>query len=443
MIKTLNLRSLGLAIAVTVLLSPSVAYAQDFAPSPERLANREDFRQDRFGIFIHWGIYSMPAAGEWVQQNKNINYQEYAKLAHGFYPANFNAAEWVAAFKAAGAKYITVTSRHHDGFSMFGTKYSPYNIVDATPFGRDVLKELAEECEKQGLALHFYYSLIDWGREDAPRGGTGLNVGRPAEAENADSYFEFMKNQLTELLTNYGSVVRAIWFDGHWDQWSNPDFNWRYDEIYGLIHSLRPDVLIGNNHHLAPFPGEDFQLFEKDLPGENTTGFAETAADISSLPLETCETMNGSWGYNITDTNYKDVPMLIRYLVRTAGRDANLLLNVGPRPDGTLPEVAVEELKAMGEWLNEYGHTVYGTRGGEMPAHDWGVMTRRDNVRYVHILSWQDSSLYVPFTAGKVVSAVCVNTGEEITFSQDSDGILLKLGGVPTDIDHIIALTLE
>ncbi|MCD8207462.1 MAG: alpha-L-fucosidase [Bacteroidales bacterium] len=443
MTKTLNIKSLGLSLAFIALLSPSFARAQDYVPSAECLANREAFQAERFGIFIHWGIYSMLGAGEWVQTNFNLNYQEYAKLARGFDPCSFNAAEWVAAFKASGAKYITITSRHHDGFSMFSTKYSPYNVVDATPFKRDVLKELAEECEKQGLALHFYYSLIDWGREDAPRGRTGLNCGRPLETVDEDSYFTFMKNQLTELLTNYGNVVRAIWFDGDWDQDEHPDFNWRYDELYGLIHELRPDVLVGNNHHHVPFPGEDIQIFEKDLPGENTTGFAEKAAEISALPLETCETMNGSWGYNIRDTRYKDVPTLIRYLVSTAGRDANLLLNVGPRPDGTLPDIAVEELRGMGEWLEKYGHTIYGTRGGEMPFRDWGVMTRKDNVRYVHILSWKDDSVYVPFTAGKVVSATCVNTGEPLPFSQDSDGVLLKLGSVPSATDHIIELTLE
>ncbi|MCD8313508.1 MAG: alpha-L-fucosidase, partial [Bacteroidales bacterium] len=396
--------------------------AQDYVPSDENLASREAFRSDRFGIFIHWGIYSMLARGEWALNSLDLNYQEYAKLAGGFYPSNFNAAEWVSAIKASGARYICITSRHHDGFSMFGTKLSPYNIVDATPFGRDILKELAEECERQGISLHFYYSLLDWTRLDYPRGRTGLGVGRPEGTEDYGSYLEFMKGQLTELLTGYGPV-RAIWFDGHWDHDEDPDFDWKYDEIYPLIHSLRPGCLIGNNHHLTPFEGEDIQIFERDLPGENKAGLS--GQDIASLPLETCETMNGMWGYKITDQNYKDVPTLIRYIVSAAGRDANLLMNIGPQPDGSLPAIAVERLKGVGEWMDKFGFTVYGTRACEVAPHEWGVVTAKDNRRYVHILSLQDNSLFVPLTSGKVTNASCLNDGSAVSFTQDPDGVLL------------------
>ncbi|MCD8312677.1 MAG: alpha-L-fucosidase [Bacteroidales bacterium] len=415
--------------------------AQEYTPSPENLASREAFSNDRFGIFIHWGIYSMLAQGEWALNSLNLNYKEYAKLAGGFYPSNFNAAEWVSAVKASGAKYICITSRHHDGFSMFGTKMSPYNIVDATPFGRDILKELADECERQGISLHFYYSLLDWSRPDYPLGRSGLKVGRPTDAQDYDSYLAFMQGQLTELLTNYGTV-RAIWFDGHWDQDVHPDFDWRYGEIYPLIHSLQPGCLIGNNHHIAPFEGEDIQIFEKDLPGENKGGFSEHST-ISSLPLETCETMNGMWGYKITDRNYKSVDDLIRLLVKTAGKGANLLLNVGPQPDGSLPATAVGRLKGMGEWLEKYGFTIYGTSAGEVPSHEWGVMTAKGNKRYVHILSIEDDALYLPFTAGKVVSATCLNDGSSVRFTQDKDGVLLKFASSPATPDYIIELTLK
>ncbi len=441
-----KIKSLALVLAfAAVLLSPSLSRAQDFTPTEERLASREQFQDDKFGILIHWGIYSMLASGEWVQNTQFLDHREYADLARGFYPSQFNAAEWVSIFKAAGAKYISITTRHHDGFSMFGTKYTPYSIMEASPFKRDIVMELAEECKKQGLALHFYYSLIDWSREDALIGKNDDRCTVVKDPSKIDQYFDFMKNQLTELLTNYGDVVREIWFDGHWDwdQVKNPEFSWRYDEIYGLIHELRPDVLIGNNHHINVLPGEDVQIFEQDLPGENTTGFAEEDVDVSDLPLEICQTMNDSWGYNIKDKKYKGTTALIRYLVKAAGSNANLLLNVGPRPDGTLPDVAVEELLGIGEWLNEYGFTIYGTRGGDIPSHDWGVVTQKDNVRYVHILSLKDDTLYVPITGGKVTSAVCVNTGEKIKFTQDGEGVLLKLGAVPTDIDHIISLTLK
>ena len=188
-----------------------------YRPAPENLAARQQFADGRFGIFLHWGLYAMLGQGEWHMTNANLHYREYEKLAAGFYPARFDAREWVTAFREAGARYICFTTRHHEGFSMFRTAQSPYNIVEATPFARDVVKELADECHRQGIRLHFYYSLIDWWREDAPRGRTGLGTGRPAEKEDADAYFDFMKAQLTELLTQYGEVG-AIWFDGVWDQ---------------------------------------------------------------------------------------------------------------------------------------------------------------------------------------------------------------------------------
>lgn len=420
---------------------PSGQEEAGYTPTRENMESREQFRDDRLGIFIHWGVYSMLATGEWTMTTRNIDYREYAKLAGGFYPAGFNAEEWVSAIKASGAGYICFTTRHHDGFSMFDSAVTSYDIMDASPFRRDIVAELAEECHRQGIDIHFYYSLIDWGREDAPRGRTGLGTGRPEDAVDKDAYFEFMKAQLTELLTGYGPV-RAIWFDGHWDQDRNPDFDWRYDELYSLVHSLQPACLVGNNHHLNPFPGEDIQIFERDLPGENSAGLS--GQDVSlDLPLETCQTMNGMWGYKITDQDYKSVRTLIRYLVGAAGRDANLLLNIGPQPDGRIPDQALDRMAGIGEWLSRYGHTVYGTRGGEMTPRDWGVMTRKGNVRYVHIMNLKDNTLFVPLDSGKVIKAVCLNDGTEPGFLQDNDGVLLKLGRIPTETDMIIELTLE
>ena len=316
------------------------AFAQaGYRPAPENLQSRSQFADCRFGIFLHWGLYAMLAQGEWAMTNHNLNYREYEKLAGGFYPSKFDADAWAEAFRQAGARYVCFTTRHHDGFSMFRTAQTPYNPVDATPFARDAVKELADACHRRGLRVHFYYSLIDWWREDAPRGRTGLGTGRPAEKEDADAYFDFMKAQLTELLTQYGNVG-AIWFDGIWDQDENPGFDWRLGELYGLIHKLQPGCLIINNHHLAPFEGEDAQAFERDLPGENTAGYS--GQEISRLPLETCQTMNGMWGYKITDQNYKSAQTLVRYLAGAAGRGANLLLNIGPQPDGALPAAARE-----------------------------------------------------------------------------------------------------
>jgi alpha-L-fucosidase len=424
---------------------PSVkAQNVNYQPATENIETRKSFQDDKFGIFIHWGIYSMLADGEWAMNNKNINWQEYAKLASGFYPSKFNAAEWVAAIKASGAKYITITSRHHDGFSMWGTKQSAYNIVDATPFKRDIIKELAEECHKQGIKLHFYYSHLDWRRDDYyPLGRTGKGTGRTTHGEWKD-YLNFMNNQLTELLTNYGSIG-AIWFDGLWDRDIYPDGmtaeTWRLDEQYALIHKLQPACLIGNNHHIKPFAGEDIQIFERDLPGENKAGLS--GQDVSPLPLETCETMNGMWGYRITDQNYKSTETLIRYLVGAAGRNANLLMNIGPQPNGELPAVSIERLKEMGEWTKIYGETVYGTRGGVVAPHDWGVTTQKENILYVHILNLPDKALFLPYTGNKLKQAVVFNTGKAIEYKQDKEGILLKFDTAPQEIDYVIKLVFE
>lgn len=426
-------KKLLIAIAVLAAATPFTASGQTTA----NLESRQEFREAGLGIFIHWGIYSMLGDGEWALNDQNINYREYAGLAGGFYPAGFNAMEWVKAVKEAGAKYICFTSRHHDGFSMFSSGYTDYDIADATPFGRDIVKELADACHEEGIRLHLYYSLIDWGREDAPRGRTGSGTGRPEGTTDTTAYFTFMKGQITELLSNYGEIG-AIWFDGDWDM---PEgFDWKYDELYPLIHRLQPGCLIGNNHHKNPVEGEDIQIFERDLPGENEAGYSG-AQDVSAeLPLETCQTMGRSWGYDIKDTGYKSSEELIRYLVNAAGRGGNLLLNIGPGPDGRLPEQALERLRDIGQWLDRFGFTIYGTQRGDVAPHNWGATTRKGDSLYVHILDLPDNSLFLPLTGAKVEKAECVNNGKEVKFRQDKDGVLLKTGNIPDETDFIIKL---
>lgn len=355
-----------------------------YVPVPENLEARQAFADAKFGVFIHWGIYSMFGQGEWYLQNCGMSADEYAKAAKGFYPAEFNAAEWVSAIKDAGARYITITSRHHDGFSMFHTAQSPYNIVDGTPFGRDIIKELAEECERQGITLNFYYSHIDWTRDDYPTGRTGRSTGKDPAKEDWPHYYDFMNAQLTELLTNYGKVG-AIWFDGLWDHdVDSIPFNWQLEGQYDLIHRLQPACLVANNHHCDVIEGEDIQLFERDLPGQNLAGYS--LQEISSrLPLETCQTINGSWGYRATDNRYKDPATLIKLIVGAAGRGANLLLNVGPQPSGAIPADALSRLKAIGEWMRANGETIYSTSAGHVAPQPWGVTTRRDNKLWLHV----------------------------------------------------------
>ncbi len=428
-------------LAFSFLMTFFFSFAQTaYMPSVENLKARQEFQDDKFGIFLHWGLYSMLATGEWTMTNNNLNYKEYAKLAGGFYPSKFDAAEWVAAIKASGARYICFTTRHHEGFSMFNSRYTDYDVVDATPFRRDIVKELADECHKQGIRLHFYYSHIDWYREDCPWGRTGRGTGRPDSKGNWDSYYRFMNNQLTELLTHYGPVG-AVWFDGVWDQDRNPEFDWQLDEQYALIHRLQPACLIGNNHHHDPLPGEDIQIFERDLPGENKAGLS--GQDISHLPLETCETMNGMWGYKITDQNYKSAETLIHYLVKAAGKNANLLMNVGPQPNGELPATALQRLKEVGEWMKQYGETIYGTRGGLVAPRDWGVTTQKGNTLYVHILNYPDKELALPLHGRKVKKAVVYKDKTLVRYLHSRDGIILQMKDVPSGPDYIIELTLD
>ena len=431
------MRKLILSIAMIVAVATQ-AMAQGYVPTKENLESRKEFAEDRFGVFIHWGIYSMFAQGEWYLQNAGLNRDEYAKAADAFYPHRFNAKEWVSTIKASGAKYICITTRHHDSFSMWDTAESDFNIVDATPYGRDILKELARECRRQDIALHLYYSHADWSRDDYPRGRTAKGVtGRDESKISWEEYYGFMNRQITELLTNYGPI-RAMWFDGWWDHDEDPTpFDWQLDEQYAMVHKLQPSCLVANNHHQVPFEGEDIQIFERDLPGENTHGLSGQA--VSRLPLETCQTMNGMWGYKVVDQEYKSTETLIRYLVSAAGKGANLLLNVGPQPNGELPAVAVERLKQMGEWMAMYGDTIYGTEAGDVKPQEWGCTTRKGNRLFVHIFELDEEVLYLPLTC-KVTKAKNYITGEEIPFKREEWGIILNVGKVENCTDFIVEL---
>ena len=428
-----------LLVLLFALLAIGDISAQSYKPTRANLRSRQEFAEDRFGIFIHWGLYSMYGQGEWYLQNAGLDRDEYAKVADAFYPHRFNAKEWVKLVKASGAKYICFTTRHHDSFSMWDTKYSDYNIVDATPFKRDVLKELAKECKKQGIALHLYYSHADWYRDDYPRGRTAKNVtGRDSTQINWDNYYKFMNKQLAELLKKYGKV-RAVWFDGWWDHDEDVvPFDWQLEEQYKLVHRLQRSCLIANNHHQIPFEGEDIQIFERDLPGENDYGLS--GQEISKLPLETCQTMNGMWGYKVADQNYKSTDELIRYLVSTAGKGANLLLNVGPQPNGEIPAAAQERLHAMGKWLKANGKTIYGTVAGDVPQQEWGCTTRKGNKLYVHIFEFPGGELRLPLQCD-VVEAKVFGKRDRVGYRVEDSEVVISVGEVKDVADYIIELT--
>jgi len=383
-------------VTLLALFGAGVAKADEpvYTPTPDNLKAREWFQDAKFGLFIHWGVYSVVGDGEWVMNNMKMPIGEYEKLTSQFNPTKFDAAEWVRIAKSAGMKYITITSKHHDGFAMWDSKVSDYNIAKSTPYKKDVLKLLADECHKQNVKLFFYHSHLDWHHpEYYPRGQTGHNTGR-AKSGDFNKYLDFMDAQIEELLTGYGPIA-GVWFDGWWDQQikkkgedpKQTKVDWRMRRTYDLIHKLQPAALIGNNHHVSPFVGEDFQMFEKDLPGQNTTGFNE-ANKPSVLPLESCETISKAWGYNKTDKNYKTPKELIHYMVNAAGRNANFLLNVGPMPTGEIQPEFVERLQTIGKWLEKNGESIYGTRGGPIPPQKWGVSTiSKDGKKlYLHVL---------------------------------------------------------
>jgi alpha-L-fucosidase len=433
---------------VSVLLNTiSFLNAQQYTPTSENLAAREWFKNAKFGLFIHWGPFSIPGDGEWVMNTRNITVKNYTRLKDFFNPVNFDAAQWVGMAKNAGMKYITLITRHHDGFSMWDTKASDFNIMN-TPYHKDIVKMIADECHKQGLKIFFYYSLLDWRRDDYSywTGRTGQGTGRTAHGD-WNNYIKFMEQQLTELLTNYGEVA-GIWFDGYWDQTApegaadrTPKIDWHLDEIYALIHKLQPQCLIGNNHHLDPLPGEDFQMFEQDLPGENKGGLSFQKP--SQLPLESCVTMNNSWGFNITDTSYKTPKQLIDLLVRAGGYGANLLLNIGPMPNGEVQPEFKERLTYMGNWIDRYGKSIYNTKGGYINPQNWGCITQRNDTMYVHVLDKNVLLVTLEnFPYKKIVKAYLLKDNSPLTTQIQNNTLVIQPGKMNDDEpDEVIVLT--
>ena len=422
----------------------------DYLPSAENLRNREWFRDAHFGMFIHWGVSSVLGREiGWALSGKDVN--EYRLNMYKFNPIKFDAAAIVKLAKDAGMKYITFTTRHHDSFSMFNTRYSDWNIMN-TPYGRDVLKMLAKECHKQGIRLFCYYSLTDFYRPDYCQGNTIKGVGITGEC-NWEEYLQFMKNQLTEILTNYGPIY-GIWFDGHWDQVQQTKEipggkqlrAWKYDEIYKLIHDLQPGCMIVNNHHLATFPGEDYQTFERDLPGNNSGGGYSANAVISQeLPLETSDIIGKSWGYVTGDTINRSVKELVHLLIGSAGYGANLLLNIGPTPEGGVREAQKERLIGMGKWLNMYGETIYGTRKSFMLPAEWGVAVEKGNKIYIHITHPEKIMDQLNLTGinYKIDKAYHFESGKLIRFRADEVAATVSLQLSDLDsvaIDNVVVL---
>jgi alpha-L-fucosidase len=404
-------------LKILVLLTFAVVMVFFLSATPEKVTavyGSDWFEDAKFGIFIHWGLYSVVGRGEWLMVWEKMPISEYEKLTLQFNPVDSNLRDWVRLAKDSGARYITITAKHHDGFCLFDSKFTNYDSMDTME--RDFMAEIAEAAHAQGIKLFFYYSLADWHH--------------PAYKDDWPEYVRYYQAQVRELFSNYGEIA-GVWFDG-WLQ--NPDADWRLEETYQMIHQIQPWALIGNNHHQhEPFPGEGFQIFERKLMPLQGAGKA--------LPVEACETINNSWGYNAADDNYKSVQDLIRLLVEVVGRGGNLLLNIGPRGDGTIPGQQVERLRAVGKWLEKNGETIYGTRPGPLPPTDWGYVVQKDRRIYLHILDWPGSTVELKGLFVKDIASVHLLNGASLSIKEARGGSIISLPeAMGNEVDTIVEL---
>ena len=384
------------------LVSTSVISGQSFNSKQERL---EWWKDARFGMFIHWGPVSLKGTEIGWSRGREWSIEEYDNLYKQFNPVKFDALEWVLIAKAAGMKYIVFTSKHHDGFCMWDTKYTDFNIMNS-PFKRDVMKELSEACRKEGIALGFYHSTCDWHHPDFPLTSPGGTVKR--ETSNLDRYTEYLKNQSVEILKNYGPLL-VMWYD----------VPQQFDSIRGQsvidhIRKIQPDVLVNNRTGASG----DF-----DTPEQRVGNFQ------IDRPWETCMTIARQWAWK-PDDDVKSLEQCLHSLIRSAGGDGNLLFNVGPRPDGTIEPLQVERLKDMGKWLEKFGFTIYGTRGGPFKPTDWGVSTRKGNKVFLHILKWsgENPAITIP-EIGSAVKSVKLADGGKVEFTKTGNTYLIEFDG--------------
>jgi len=395
------------------------------------------FREARFGMFIHWGLYAQAAgqwdgketsgAGEWIMNDMKIPDSQYAKMVPEFNPVKFDARQWVALAKNAGMKYIVITSKHHEGFGMYPSALTDW-CIKSTPFQRDPLKELAEACQDAGIKLCFYHSIMDWHHPDYLPRKPWNDLASPNP--DFDRYVAYLKGQLKELLTGYGPIG-ILWFDGQWED------TWTYDrgvDLYNYVRSLQPNIIFNTRVARDPGPGQpkvgDYGTPEQFIP---SSGYGP------GVDWETCMTMNNTWGYKKQDQDWKSAKTLIRNLIDIASKGGNYLLNVGPTAEGLIPDASVERLQAIGNWMKKNSDAIYATTAGPFNRQlPWGRCTRKTigpfTFLYFHVFDWPANGvLKVPGMKSK--PRRCFPLAQRITLHSTitDDGLLITVTNVRTD----------
>jgi alpha-L-fucosidase len=405
-----------------VLLALLTIMSSSARSAPKADSHMEWWRDARYGMFIHWGLYSIQggewkgkdygkeqggASAEWLMNSAKIPGKEYRNtLTPKFNPTEFDAAKWVSTAKQAGMKYMVITSKHHDGFCLFDTEATDYNVMDATPFKRDIIKELSEECAKQGIKFGVYYSQFkDWYHRSRGRGNPG--------ALSTEEYLDLVEKNLDELLSNYGDMA-VLWFDTGGNDLKEAD------QQGARVRELQPNAVICS------------RLYSRRVPKTK-----RKYADFESLPdrmlptkrmtedTETCMTMRHNWGYDRNDNHWKSTKDIIEFLALCAARGVNLLLNVGPTPEGTLVPEEIERLKEVGEWMKINGESIYGADPAPVEFDFWwGAMTRKDQALYLHVLEWQREGIVFNGVVGKPAKAYFLADTERkaLPVEYDADG---------------------
>ena len=421
----------------------------------ERDQRMKWWREARFGMFIHWGLYAVPAGeykgqrstriGEWIMEWANIPRADYEKFAAQFNPVKFNPAEWVGLAKAAGMKYIVITSKHHDGFSMFDSRASNYDIVDSTPYHQDPMKALAAEAKKQGLKFCFYYSILDWHYPAAyveapgkdPTAGNRTTKMKPGGKEE---YVTYMKAQLRELITKYNPAV--LWFDGEWQDWWTEEDG---QDLYKYVRGLKPDIIINNRVGKGRQGMQGMNKTDREYSGDFGTPEQQIPANgLPGVDWESCMTMNTTWGYKFYDDQWKSTQTILRNLIDIASKGGNYLLNVGPTAEGLIPQPSIDRLREVGRWMRANGAAIYGTTASPFADQlSFGRATSKPGRVYLHVFDWPGSgTLHVPSWGAKVGRVyLLTDPKHSLTFAEQADGLTIELPKTaPDPMATVIAL---